>query len=178
VETFTAPKAFCVNPDFRLQREKQLETLEAAEIDAPVADIVDAFSRLPHCFTLQSCYGHFIYAGQEDPHNLEPLPALAVTARVEYKIAYVALCIDNSSPGRRLREALEEIPGIDPEYIQFGSAEWFWERQVNSFALQVEPDRLKHQDRAVLAWEEALRVERIRNIFFDRIRELLQAPSH
>ncbi len=36
---------------------------------------------------------------------------------------------------------LRQIPAIDPEYIQFGCAEWFWEAQVNSYALQVEPMR-------------------------------------
>ena len=174
METFSAPKAFCANPDFGLQREKQLKALEAAEVDAPVVDIISALNSLPHCFTLQSCYGHFLYPGQEDPHNLEPLPAMGGAARVEYRIAYVAFCIDAGAPGRRLRDALGEIPTIDPEYIQFGSAEWFWERQVNSFALQVEPDRFKHQDKAVLGWEEALRVERIRNVFFDHIRGLLR----
>ncbi len=173
METFTAPKVFCENPDFGLQREKQLKALETIEVDAPVADIISALNRLPHCFTLQSCYGHFLYPGQEDPHNLEPLPARGGAARVEYRIAYMAFCIDAGAPGRRLRDALGEIPTIDPEYIQFGSAEWFWERQVNSFALQVEPVRFKHQDKAVLGLEEAFRVEHIRNDFFDRIRDLL-----
>ena len=175
METFTAPKVFCENPDFGLQREKQLKALETIEVDAPVVDIICTLNQFPHCFTLQSCYGHFLYPGQEDPHNLAPLPAMEGTARVEYRIAYVAFCVDAGGPGRRFREALGEIPAIDPEYIQFGSAEWFWERQVNSFALQVEPDRFKHQDKAVLGWEEALRVERIREVFFDRIRGLLRA---
>lgn len=31
------------------------------------------------------------------------------------------------------------ITAIEPDYLQFGSADWFWERWLNSYALQVEP---------------------------------------
>ena len=43
-------------------------------IDEPIIEIVNAFNTLPYCFTLQSCYGHFVYSGQKSSHNLEPLP--------------------------------------------------------------------------------------------------------
>jgi hypothetical protein len=173
VETFTTPKAFSANPDFQLQREKSLKALETAVIDTPVVDIISALNRKPCCFTLQSCYGHFLYEGQNDPCSLEPIPLLEATDRVEYRIAYIALCIDPGGTGRKLYKALAQIPGIDPENIQFGSAQWFWERQVNTFALQVTPDRFKHQDRASLSYEEALKVEKSRGHFFDGIRNLI-----
>jgi hypothetical protein len=47
-----------------------------------------------------------------------------------------------------------------------------WERQVNSFALQVEPDRFKHSDQAILGCDEALHLEKIRNIFFGALKKL------
>jgi hypothetical protein len=76
--------------------------------------------------------------------------------------------------GRKLLDALSEITAIDAENIQLCCAEWFWERRLNSYALQVEPDRFKHRDRAILDYEEALQIEKIRNEFFVRLQELLQ----
>jgi hypothetical protein len=93
---------------------------------------------------------------------------------VEYKIAYIAFCIENSDLGKMLFDALKKIANIDPENIQFCGAEWFWERQVNSYALQVEPDRFKFADKAILDYREALKIEKIRNEFFVRLKELLQ----
>lgn len=69
---------------------------------------------------------------------------------------------------------LNEITAIDPENIQFCCAEWFWKRQVNSYALQVEPDRFKYKDRVILDYREALHIEKIRNEFFVQLQELLQ----
>ena len=76
--------------------------------------------------------------------------------------------------GKELFEALKEITAIDPENIQFFCAEWFWKRQVNSYVLQVEPDRFKHKDAAELNFKEALYIEKIRNKFFVRLYELLK----
>ena len=73
-----------------------------------------------------------------------------------------------------MAEALQEITAIDPENIQFCSAEWFWERQINSYALQVEPDRFKHKDKAIIEYKESLYIEKIRNEFFLRLDELLK----
>jgi hypothetical protein len=143
-------------------------------IDAPIIDIINSFNKLPYCFTMQSCYGHFFYDGQKDLYNLDPLPVTKSVGRVEYRIAYLAFCIEDSEPGRRLLEALREITVIDRENIQFCSAEWFWQRQVNSYALQVEPDRFKCEDRAILDYKEALYIEEIRNEFFVQLKELLR----
>ena len=61
------------------------------------------------------------------------------------------------------------LPLIDSDYVQFGSADWFWSNQVNSYVLQVEPDRYKHQDTVLLPYKEALFIEKIRNAFFDKM---------
>jgi len=118
-------------------------------------------------------YGHFVYNGQNDPHNLEPLPVKDTIAKVEYRIAYIAFCIENSAAGRWLLKTLQEVTSIDPENIQFCCAEWFWKKQINSYALQVEPDRFKRQDMAILDLKEALHIEKIRTKFFIRLYELL-----
>ena len=178
METFTNPRELIVNPHFNEQRQKSLLVLSDVTIDAPIIEIINDLNKLPYCFTLQSCYGHFVYNGQKDPYNLEPLPDSNSITEVEYRIAYIAFCIDNSDSGRSLFEALKKITAIDPDNIQFCSAEWFWKRQVNSYALQVEPDRFKHKDSAILDYREALKIEKIRNEFFTRLDELLQSrPS-
>jgi hypothetical protein len=76
--------------------------------------------------------------------------------------------------GRGLFESLKEITAIDLENVQFCCAEWFWKRQVNSYALQVEPDRFKRKDTAILDFKEALHIEKIRNEFFIQLYELLE----
>ncbi len=174
METFTEPKKLVENPNFQEQKQKSLAELTDDMIDAPIIEIINAFNKLPYCFTLQCCYGHFLYNGQKDPNNLDPLPVTNTIARVEYRIAYIAFCIDNCFLGRRLLEALKEITSINPENIQFCCAEWVWQRQVNSYALQIEPDRFKHEDKAILDYKEALNIEKIRNEFFVKLKELLQ----
>ena len=119
-----------------------LRNLTNESIDKPIVDLINGFNKLPHRFILQSCYGHFVYNGQTDPHNLDPLPSKDIISSIEYRIAYIAFCIENSLPGRKLFEMLRKIKSFDPENIQSCCAEWFWKRQVNSYVLQVEPDRL------------------------------------
>jgi hypothetical protein len=86
----------------------------------------------------------------------------------------VAFCIKNNDQGRKFFEELKRIPEIDPQNIQFCCAEWFWSSFINSFALQIEPDRFKHKDMAVLDYQEALYVEKVRNKFFTQLKHLLQ----
>jgi len=57
---------------------------------------------------------------------------------------------------------------------QFFCADWFWKRQPNSYAVQVEPDRFKYKDKAILSYKEALHIERVRNVFFSRLNQLLE----
>jgi len=174
LETFTELKGLAENPHYHVQKSKILYDLNDDMIDMPIVDLINGFNKLSYCFTLQSCYGHFVYNGQKDTHNLDPLPAKEIIAQVEYRIAYVAFCIENSASGRGLFEALKEIAAIDPENVQFCCAEWFWKRQINSYALQVEPDRLKRKDTAIIDFKEALHIEKIRNTFFMRLYQLLE----
>ena len=87
METFTPPKAFEPNPQFKKQRQKNLRHLKEGMIDGPIIHLVNAFNQLGYCFTLQSCYGHFVYSGQADPYNLEPLPVTDKIDKIEYRIA-------------------------------------------------------------------------------------------
>jgi hypothetical protein len=174
LETFAELKEFAENPHYQVQKQKILCDLTDNMVDLPIVELIKGFNKLPYCFTLQSCYGHFVYNGQKDTHNFDPLQAKNIITKVEYRIAYIAFCIENSASGRGLFEALKEITAIDPEYVQFCCAEWFWKRQVDSYALQVEPDRFKHQDTAIIDFKEALHIQKIRNTFFSRLYELLE----
>lgn len=175
METFSELRELVENPQFQVQKQKNLSGLANDMIDIPIVELINRFNKLPFCFTLQSCYGHFVYEGENNPKNLEALPALDDIAFVKYRIAYIAFCIDNSTSGRAFLEILKKIARIDPKYIQFCCAEWFWRRQVNAYVLQVEPDRFKHKDTAVIEFKEALFVEKTRNELFIRLYELLDS---
>ncbi len=176
MDTFTEPKALTANPRFSSQKEKIVGMLMDDMIDKPIVDLVNGFNRLPYCFTLQSCYGHFVYDDNADPYNIEPLPeSPGKPCRVEYRIAYMAFCIDNSDLGNKMLEALASIAAIAPNHIQFGCVEWFWDRQVNSYALQVAPTRSKQSDTAIIDFKDALMIEKTRNAFFTRLFEMLES---
>jgi hypothetical protein len=177
LETFIEPKQLQDNPKFIKQKPKSLAGLSDAMIDEPIIKIVNNFNKRPYCFTLQSCFGHFLYSGQNDPYNVDPIPLGRSINTIEYRIAYLAFCIENSEPGRNFLNALKELTFIDLQNIQFCSAEWFWKRQLNSYALQVEPDRFKDKDTAILGYHEALQVEKVRNEFFLQLKTLLQKQS-
>ncbi len=174
METFVGIKKFVPDPAYMEHRKKYQMSLDIDSIDTPIRKIIEGLNNLEDCFTLQSCFGHFIYKGQNDSYNLDPLPISDTITKVEYKIAYLCLCIENSDSGRGLFNALNKITAIDPANIQFGCADWFWNQQVNTYVLQVEPDRFKHKDRAILDYKEALHIEKIRNKFFVQIEKLLQ----
>jgi hypothetical protein len=174
MKTYTEPKDLVENPHYAMQRQRSLLDLTMVEIDKPMLEIIKGFSELSYCFTLQCCYGHFLYKGQDDPHNLDRLPMTTTLDRVEYRIAYLALCLEINEQGRTLMQELQSITKIDQENIQFCSAEWFWERQVNSYALQVEPDRFKHEDSAILTYQEGLVIEKVRDDFMSELKELLR----
>jgi hypothetical protein len=172
VETFMEPRAFVENPRYGQDRKIALAALDLGSIDEPIVQIVAGFAALPHCFTLQSCYGHFLCSPDQAPRSLARIPP-QISGMVRYRIAYIAFCIENSDRGRTLCRSLERIPSIDPDFVQYGSAKWFWERWVNSFALQVEPNRYMSQDEAVLEQTEALHIQQTRDTFFRELRELL-----
>ncbi len=134
--------------------------------------LIDGFAMLPHCFTLQSCYGHFLHDPRQDIHSLDPLPSSDI-GPVDYRIAYMAFCLENSPRGRALSDTLSQIPA-DLNLVQFGSADWFWERWPNSYVLQVEPTRYMTKDHAVVDHSEALHIQHIRDLFFRSVKELLE----
>jgi hypothetical protein len=173
VETFTEEMPLVGNPDFSRQREVHLARLDLDAIDQPIRDLISGFARLHHCYTLQSCFGHFLPGERGDPRNLDRLPRSGGTVTVRYRIAYVALCIANSAVGRVLLQDLRGVPAIDPEYVQFGSAEWFWARQVNAYALQVEPRRFRTRDEARVSYQEALHLQDVRDRFFTALEEVV-----
>jgi len=174
VETFTELKEFVENPAYHQQRLECINNLDLDIIDPPIVDLISGLSRLPYCFTLQSCYGHFLYEGQQSPRNVEPLPVAGDITTVEYRIAYLALCIRNDDDGRMLHSDLSKLPEIDPAYVQWACAEWFWETHLNSYILQVEPDRYKDRDSVTVDYHEALHIEKTRNEFFSALTECIQ----
>ena len=143
METYVAAKGLVSNPHFHNQREKALSGFRQATIDGPIVDLITRFANLPCCFTLQSCFGHFLLDDQSDPHNTEPLPRLDQDIDVQYRIAYIAVCVQENQQGRLLLDDLRGLCLLDSQHIQLGCAEWFWERQVNSYVVQVEPERHK-----------------------------------
>ena len=172
LETFTEVKDFVDNQHYHKQRQEFLSRLGIDTIDGPMVEIISDLNKLPHCFTLQSCYGHFLHDNQKDPKNIEPLPVTDSITSVEYRMAYIALCIENSPIGRALFQDLRQFPAIDPKYIQFGCAQWFWRRQVNSYVLQVEPKRYMTKDKVTVDYLEALHIEKTKNGFFSELKRL------
>jgi len=173
LETFTEPRQFEENPRYSKDRHDTLAALDLRTIDEPIVDIIDCFAALPHCFTVQSCYGHFLWAPEQDIYCLDPVPTKNI-GFIKYRLAYIAFCIDNSLAGRAFYNSLAQIPALDSDYVQFGSAEWFWNRYVNSYALQLEPTRYKRKDEAILEHAEALHVQQRRGLFFGKLRDLLK----
>ena len=74
METFTEPKELVENPNYEEQRQKSLLGLTDAIIDTPIIEIVNSFNKPAFCFSIQSCYGHFLYDSQNDQYNLDSLP--------------------------------------------------------------------------------------------------------
>jgi len=173
VETFVPAVEFVEDSGFATRRRRAMRDLDLDALDVPVAELIAGFAELPWCFTLQCCYGHFVRRGDDD-HTLARLAGEALSAEpVLYRIAYVAWCIDPGAEGRRLRDDLRDVAAHEPALVQFGSATWFVERQVNSYVLQVEPERYAHLDKVLLGYDEALRVQAARDAFFVRLSGLL-----
>lgn len=169
METYTAPKSFGDNPGFKTDRQSALNRLDAALIDAPLVGLINDLNKLPYLFTLQCCYGHFITTdGKEISDFYQP----GTIDRVEYRLAYIALCIENSPPGIAFVQQLKHIPlTVDRSLVQFCSAQWFWDQWLNSYALQVMPQRFRENDSAIIDYHEAGEIKRVRDIFFAFMKE-------
>jgi hypothetical protein len=172
VETFSNPRKIVENTRYIQDRKAALAVLDLDSIDKPIVDIVSGFDTLPHCFTLQCCYGHFICSPGQNLHSLQPIPRL-YSGRVRYRIAYIAFCLENSSRGLAFRDSLAQVAAVDSGYVQFGSPDWFWEQWVNSYALQVEPIAHQFKDEVILEAAEARPVQKARDLFFSALRELM-----
>ncbi len=166
MQTYVEKKPFVDNPDFVQQRKDAIGGIDYNYIDDPVVGLISNIAKIPYCFSLQSCCGHFVYLYNRDIHDYGPLKKIDGILEVDYRIAYLALCIDNCTEGKELLSYLERVVEIDKDYIQFGCADWFWERQVNSYVLQVQPKRFKHKDRMFVEIQEAYHIEFIKRRFF------------
>lgn len=175
METFIRQKPLVENPAFGEQRVLAIEQLRTATIDAPIVHIINGFARLSYCFTLQSCFGHFLYGDQWDRENLGRLPPSACNDPVDYRIAYIALCVDNCDQGASLVGELKQLTHVDTGYVQFGCATWFWRRQVNSYALQVEPERYQNRDSVTIDYQEALHLQRVRDECFAELARVVDS---
>ncbi len=178
METFTNARPFVPNQSYEQERKKALlqlkEELNKGSIDPPIMRLLEEIAKIPHCFTLQSCYGHFVHDKEANLHNIVPLSKYSSEIeKVNYRIGYVAFCIQDSAAGRQLHQDLEKLTKIDPEYIQFGSADWFWERCANSYAIQVEPKRSKNTDTVWIGFDEALYLEKLKSQFFKALLEIV-----
>ncbi len=77
--------------------------------------------RVPHSFTLQCCYGQFVHAEEPDRENLAPISTYTPEiGRIEYRIAYIAFCLENSPVGHRLYSEPAGVAGLDPAYVTGG----------------------------------------------------------
>ncbi len=178
MDTFTEPRELVGHAGYAAERRAALAALAAVDrddLDAPVVDVVEAFNLLPQCFTLQACHGHFLTQPGQDEHSLAAIPG-EHDGPVRYRIAYVAFCVEGSERGRSLLARLSDVTAVDPGYVQFGSADWFWEQWVNSYTLQVEPRAHRFEDQAMLTADEARHTERVRDRFFAELRRVL-APE-
>jgi hypothetical protein len=173
MQTFVAAREFVSDSQFDAKREKALRNLDLATIDPPIVDIIEALAEISYCYTLQSCWGHFVHEGQPDPRGCEPLANYNETTTGRFQLAYIALCLENSPGGLALRDDLRSLVNLDPHNVQFGSAGWFWKRYVNTYVVQVEPERFKTRDRANIGINEALYLEKLKAKMFSEMRNLL-----
>ncbi len=176
METFTKPRPLEDNSDFARQRATALVGLEGASIDEPLRELIADLNRLPYCFTLQCCWGHFLVPGETDELTLAAPPARGM-AELDYKLAYVALCVSDDDIGRSFRDDIAGLVDAEPRFVQFGSADWFWERQVNSYAIQVAPRKKRKRDRMTLDGKQARLLSHARTRMFREFAELARGRT-
>lgn len=169
METFVGPRQFVDHPEYEKNRYRALETLGNlivhGGIDPPLVELVELFSRVPHCYTVQSCCGHFVHEGEPDEHTLARLSSYrGKVHRVHYRIAYIAFVLEKSKNGFELCHDLRLLASRNPANIQFGSADWFWEHSVNTYQIQIAPEREKYRDSFAVTYGEALVLEKVRDM--------------
>jgi hypothetical protein len=169
METYTPPKPFENYPGFQTDRQVALGNLDIARIDDPLVELIRDLNTLPYLFTLQCCHGHFLTtAGRE----ISDFDSSGPSSTVEYRLAYIAFCLENSPSGKEFARQLNSIPlTVERNLVQFCSAQWFWDQWVNSYALQLMPPRFNDKDKAVIDYHEAREVKRVRDIMFAYLRD-------
>lgn len=173
METYTRARPVEPNDAFEAQRAAATVGLDATDIDEPLVALVADLNRLPHCFTLQCCYGHFVGEGDQDPRSLKPPPPMGKRS-LQYRLAYVAFAISDDDRGRAFLEAVHDLRDLDPRYIQVGSADWFWDRQVNSFVIQIGPRKMRKVDFMDLDGKQVRHVSHVRTQLFRRFAALVE----
>ncbi len=163
METFTKFRPLVANPDFARQRSEALASLDLTQVDEPLRELVAALNGRDDCFTLQCCWGHFLPPGAEDERSLTAPPPRG-KGELEYRVAYVALALRDDA-GEWL-ETLRGLRDAEPRFVQFGCAEWFWERQVDSYVLQVGLKKYRRRDRMTLDGKQARLISHARTRLF------------
>jgi hypothetical protein len=179
MDTFTEAKPFQPHADYAADRKRTLRELEReitrGSIDLPLLPMIRECMQIPHCFTVQCCCGHFVHDLEPDPENLSRPSQYAGTAEsLRYRVAYLAVCIREDKRGRELFADLQALATQEPGYIQFGSADWFWNRMVNTYCIQLEPERMKELDSGMVSLSEARTLEEIRTVFFDSLAGIIR----
>jgi hypothetical protein len=174
METFAGPKRFVDNPEYEQNRLVALGTLRSlistGRIDPPLVELITLFSRVSHCYTIQSCFGHFVHALEPDKHTLARLtPYRGMVRTVQYRIAYIAFVLETSENGFMLYRDLRALALKNPGYIQFGSAGWFWGQSVNTYQIQVAPEQEKEKDSFWVTYDKALLLEEMRDMLICKL---------
>jgi tRNA(Phe) wybutosine-synthesizing methylase Tyw3 len=60
METFIEARTLVPDPDYADRRRAYVRALDLESIDTPIVRLVDCLNKTHHCFTLQSCFGHFL----------------------------------------------------------------------------------------------------------------------
>lgn len=162
------------NQGYEKNRFAALETLRnliaRGRIDPPLVELHELFSRVPHGYTIQSCFGHFVHEWEPDEDTTASLaPYNGMVQTVFYRIAIIAFVLEKSKKESMLCHDNRTLTVKCPEYIQFGSAGWFWVLSVKSCQIQVAPEQEKQIDCFWVTYKEALLLENFRDVL---IREL------
>ena len=171
MQTFCSERPLQPDPGFEAAKARALEGMDMAEIDAPIKDIITSLNKHPFCYTLQSCFGHFVSTEHPDDHNLSVVEESDSSDNPLYRISYLALCIRADPDGKRLLSLLKKMPWeVDRDRIQFGCAKWFWNRCVNSYVLQVQPKDRADVDSLTISAREARLIQSARTRFWEALR--------
>ncbi len=173
METFINPKKMIEDDSFSEKRRRTLGKLHISAIDPQIRDIIKGIEAVPYCYTVQSCHGHIIVESPDRSQVKRIDPESALPDNGLYQIAYLALVLENSESGRSLYQSMVDISLLDNDFIQFGSAEWFWKNQgfCNSYVIQVAPYRFRHLDRFNMSGAEAQKWLNSRELFLNEVKK-------